>query len=489
VAENIKIMISLARIQKFIPIITTGLIIWCAYNVGKAIGGGSSHRAAYIFMVFALCGAILYLTKKIGDFRLFCIFILFFWVPLDIRLYRFHPFLINFNPYEVCIISLLMVLLIKNMVFPNPGRRRLTLFMPMSWILILLGAVISNVLVGPFSESTLKVIRITWLIPLLTNILIFYYVRDVRRAKSVLLVFLSSASILGCIFLWAPTHFQNMKNTKFVDMVIDTLSSGRLTKVIDFPLFDPLYFNSETGAISYAFIAGTSFLLVTFSRSTIEKIAVLCFCGGSILVIVQSQGRGGFICFIVYVFTTLLLSSVSFRIRLKLLRNGLIVLGSAVISLGYYLEKSTSSVALARFYPLLTDPFSVHGFSDRVNRQIDAMDVYVHNPFFGVGVYGFPHNITGASWYAHNLYLYLLLSFGAIGFLGFILLLLQYAKLFFQSFKQKDTFLYCLIGLGCITGLLVAGLVSCVFSSIWGTLSFWIPLSVAAAVCKSRLDG
>jgi len=479
----------LYRLQKFIPIISISLVIFGAFKVGQAIGGGSSsHKFLFAFMAISVCGAAMYFQNSIGNFRFFCILVCCFWIPLDVRLYRIHPGLIELSPYEAGTFILWLNLLLIKFLDQNPSRKPMNLFLSGPWMVLFIGVFISNFLVGSFSDNVLRTVRHTFLVPMITNILIFNYLYDIRQVKKLLMIFLSSVTVLGCIFLWVPSYFQDSRVTDVKNIIFDTMSSGRLVKVIDFPLFDPLYFNSETGAISFAFVASISFVIALFSKRKLERNVALCFCGIPIYVLIQAQGRTAFVCLLVSLITIVLISGFfkkhSFKKRTSTVIKTVIIIGIALIGMYYKLSDIAYSIALDRFNFLSGNFYNIHGFGERIIRIINSISVYKQHPLFGVGLYGFPLNESGASWYAHNLYLYFLLSFGVVGFLGFMLLLFLYMRLFFRACRQEEIFMYGLIGLCCIMGLLAAGLTSCIFSGQWNSLVFWIPISAAAAACR-----
>jgi len=476
------------RKNKYLPIANSILLVWSAYKIGEAIGGGAgSHRVIFIFGSIAAAGSALYFVSKLGDFPLFCILLFLFWVPFETRLHRIFLFLWGVHLFEMGIWCLFLVVLLNNTVFLEHGGKRLQFFAVLPWMLFLFGALASNFLSGPFSVKALTYVRMAVILPFLTTFLCFYYIRSVRQAELMLWMFMISGAILGIIFLCVPIYVQDVTHSGIQNMLYDNLAIGRLTKIIDLPLLSPLHFNAETGGISFVFI-GTLALVFWLNAPILRKkvlagiiLAVSCY------VIIQSQGRSALIG-LTASFGTVLFLCLKFEKKFSRHFIGIglkvgVVLFCVFSGLVYKLSTISYSIARLRYFPLLYDPLSVHGVQERINRLINAAEVYLQNPVFGVGLYGFPLNLTGASWYAHNLYLYLLLSFGLIGFIGFLLVLIYHTKALWGGIHSGAQMIFGIAGTGCVVGLLASGMTSSVFASIWNVLAFWIPIGVTVAAC------
>lgn len=475
------------KIGKYKTAPAAAIFLWLAYKVGEAIGAGGSHLPIFVFVSISVAGAMLFLMSRIGEFAVFCIIIFLFWVPLETRLYRIFPFLWGVHLAELGIWLFSLWVLIKNTVFSKYKLNDVKIpgFLP--WLLFALGAIISNFVIGSFSIKSLTVTRITIITPLFLCFLVFYFIKSLRQAEIVLWLFIISCAILGAIFLLSPMYVQEVAGSAIQTIYFDSLDKGRLTKVIDLPLLGPLFFSGETGGISFVFI-GTIALGLWFQSSYLRAKVLT----GSILIlscyiIIKSQSRSALFGLSASFGTMAILGVIDKKQGPLRFCTAASVVGIILCVLYFEflnVRSLSDRVAWDRFITLFYDPVSAHGAQERIDRWITSFEVYLHNPFFGVGLHGFPYNITGASWYAHNLYLYLLLSFGIIGFIGFGWLLLSYTCAMIYALKSPERGGLAKAGLASVTGLLVSGVTSCVFSGFWNIYSFWFPIAVIVAACR-----
>ena len=199
--------------------------------------------------------------------------------------------------------------------------------------------------------------------------------------------------------------------------------------------------------------------------------------------IIQGQGRTGLIaggCAMgVITALTLKLRKHSWR----LFSQGLLKLGITIAllfgSVWYYASISTIKSFQVRGMSLFSNPLHVSGLSDRIYLWKESFDVFVHHPF-GVGIYGPPY---GSSWFAHNLIMYLLLSFGVIGFIGFFWIFVRYVKTCWFGLHSDNTArqILCFGGLGIATVLLVGGIFSPIMWDSWNVQMVWIPVGITMA--------
>lgn len=84
------------------------------------------------------------------------------------------------------------------------------------------------------------------------------------------------------------------------------------------------------------------------------------------------------------------------------------------------------------FYILFAERVNNAGTSNRTEIWKDAFDVFLNNPYFGVGLYGYI-NVNGVQLSAHNVYYNMLASTGIFSFLAWLLVILIG---FFKSIKN-----------------------------------------------------
>jgi O-antigen ligase len=478
-----------AAIKKYRYILVPLLMAWGAYEVGMAIGGGESQRAIFALGALAALGLVLYFIEKIGEFPLFCLLVFLFWLPFDLRLYRIFPQLIEVHPTEIGIWFLSLWIIINNKVIRKSNGKSLKIFAAMPWLLFITGALVSNIFIGRFSDTTLRTLRTTCLMPLILSFLSFYYIRTVKRAEQVLWVYLISGVILGLIVLYSPMYVQEAVTSSKIELYFETLEKGRLTKFIDLPLLDPILFSGETGGISFAFMATVALSFWLYDHSPLRRRLSAVLTAFFLYIVVQSEGRSALLALVASFGTIGILGFINRDTLIKSNVNiGIKLGGGMIFFLGLLIYKLSigSQILQNRFLPILYDPMSLHGLSERVDHWIDSVEVLSEHPFFGVGLYGFPNTISGASWYAHNLYLYLLLSFGVMGFVGFLILMIYYGKAIWYGLYSREGKKFCVAGASCIAAILAAGVSSCYFGDIWNILAFWIPVTAAAAAARVK---
>lgn len=474
-------------INRYGSYILFSLLLWAAWKTGEAIGGEGSYKSTYLFLLIAGGGAGLYFAKQLGSLSVFFTIIFFFWIPFNSRLDTLMPWLYKLFPTEFGLWMLLLVSLISRGIFQKNKTKKYFNGPFLPWILFIGGAIIANA--GSISEMAAVKIRFICILPLLTVFICCKFIRDTRSAEKGIMVMLLSGFLLGLIVLYAPQITYGNADYR---LFIDSMERGRLAKVISLPRCGPFIYSPETGAIAFSMLTVIAFsLYLRHPSSRISRgsgFISLLF----IYIIINSQGRGALISlFAALISVTFLdffvLRKSQYELKSKFIKLG-VVLAAGSSYLIYKVNTLSDKIMYARMHSLLTNPLEAHGVLDRVERWKVGVDVYLDNIIFGVGLFGFPFGATKTSWYVHNLYLYIVLSFGIIGFLGFFWILAQYLKIFLKGFRSDDAVLSSLSagGLGCIVVLLVAGMTSCYFSSVYHVFIFWLPVGIISAAAISH---
>ena len=292
-------------------------------------------------------------------------------------------------------------------------------------------------------------------------------------------IFLISAGLLGLVYLFAPNIDPN---SSYSFGSLDAAS--RIRRIIKLPLCGLLYINPENGAICFAFLIALSFNLWLNHPSFRGRLIAAGVLAISALVIIRGQGRTALIaatCSVIVIqVLSLRFQNYSSSSFWRSLLKPAIMLFTLLFCSWYYASISTIESFRQRGLTLFTDPLDA--VSSRMGRWETALAVVLDNPL-GVGIWGFP-NASGLSWAAHNLYLYLLLSFGIIGFVGFFWIFFRYTKACWSGLHSNNLNrrLLCIAGMGCVTTLFVAGVGSCIYWSPWEVLMVWIPIGITFAV-------
>jgi O-antigen ligase len=304
----------------------------------------------------------------------------------------------------------------------------------------------------------------------------------VKQAECLLWIFLISAGLLGLVYLYGP----QTTDPDILSWYGSVAEEGdRIRRIIKLPLFGILNINPETAAVSFAFIVALSFNLWLNHPSFRGRLIAAGVLAISALAIIRCQGRTGLIAATCSVIAIQVLSlrfkSYSPMPFLRSLLKPAILIFTLLFSVWYFASVSPIKSFQHHGLSLFTDPLDAA--SSRMGRWETALAVVLDNPL-GVGIYGFPYGIYRASWAAHNLYLFLLLSFGIIGIIGYFWIFFRYTKACWSGLHSNNPNrrLLCIAGMGCVTTLFVAGMGSCIYWSPWEVLMVWIPIGITFAV-------
>lgn len=478
------------RIPRLKTIIFYSILLWIAYQGGIAI---VHAKISWLFLLIGLSGLAMvpFFISKIGTFPLFCGLVFMYWIPFG-RIPLLPRFLQRIQLFEFIMWIFFVGILIHGSLYEksrlNSAIKRLP-FLPFSLFIggSLITFLISESHLGALYE--LAQIRISVLLPACICFLCIYLIKNVKQASQLLWAFLISSGLLGFAYIYGP------KGVTIDPSILDipSIEEGRILRIIKLPLMDYFGMNPEVTAVLYAFIVALSFNLLlnhpTF-KGRLLAVAILVISG---LVIITAQGRMGLMAAgtSVIIITALTLKFRAYPVSLfwkSLLKAGVtisLVLGGA----WYYAVISPYEHIQLRGITFFTNPLHAEGLDLRLWRWKESFLVFLKNPF-GVGFGGFPTHleISGNSWFAHNLYLYLLLSIGIIGLIGFFWLLVRIAKAYWFGVPSNSIHrrTLCIGGIGCITVLLIGGIASCIYWNSWEVLMAWIPIGITLAVATSK---
>jgi hypothetical protein len=471
------------RISKFRIAIISLIFFWIAYKAGVWIVGGKL-KAVYIPIGFSILIMLPYVVEKIGSFPLFCCLIFMYWIPVSSGMGLVSPFLLYMYPAEFGMWMLCLGILIHGSVTRSTQFNSAVGRFPfLPFVLLIAGSLTANIVSGNlFARTELGQIRILCFLPAVICFLCLYFIKTVKQAERLLWIFLISAGLLGLMYLYTP-NIIDPNTSDLLDSYIER--TGRIQRVIKLPLFGVLGMNAETTPVYFAFLIALSFNLWLNHPSARGRLIAAGVLAISALVIIRGQGRSALIaatCSVIVIQgLSLRFKSYSPRSFWRSLLKPAILIFTLFFSIWYYASISTIDSFRQRGLSLYTDPLQAYGLSGRIQLWKTSVDVVLDNPL-GVGIYGYP-SADGQSWAAHNLYLFPLLCFGIIGFIGFFWFFLHYTKACWSGlhFNSPNRRLLCVAGMGCVTTLLVAGLFSCIYWSPWEVLMVWIPVGITFA--------
>ena len=477
------------KISKLKIVIISLILLWIAHKLGTAIVDGEV-RVIYLTMGLSILIMIPYIVGKIGSFPLLCGLVFIYWIPLDSRLQSFSRSLGELYPTEFGVWMLCVGILIYCNVSQSAQWNSAVCrfpFLPFS--LFIGGALITCSISESYYGTLYDLVKIRHfcLLPAFLCFLCIYLIKTGKQAERLLWIFLISAGMLGLVYLYGP-------QIDPYSLALDIEATGRIRRIIKLPLFGILSMNPETTPVCFAFIVALSFNLWLNHPSFWGRLVAAAILAISGYVIIQGQGRTGLVaagCSVaVIAVLTLRFRKYSFSSFSKSLWKAGITILLLFGSVWYYANISTIEYFQLRGMTLFTDPLHAYNLSCRIYRWKTSIDVILDNPL-GVGIYGFPG--VGTSWYAHNLYLYLLLSFGVIGLIGFLWIFIRYSKACWSGLHSDNHSrqILCIGGIGCATVLFVGGIASCICWDPRQVLMVWIPVGItmAAAMLKDGDEG
>ena len=465
------------------------ILVSAAFVVSKAI---VSHNIRLLYLilgfgVFAL-GTCVIKRKGLGIVLWGLVFI--YWIPLDSRLQTFSLGLTNVYPVELGVWALFYIVMIyRSLNRTNQDNVNVSKFPLLPFSVLLGGALITYWIAEYHSVYSVIQIRMFCLFPALFCFLCICLIKNVKQAERLLWTFLISAGLLGLVFLYVP----NAPPAEWSIMYRRMMQDDRLMKIIKIPLCGVLFMNAEVTPVNYAFIVALSFNFWLNHNSFRKRFIAMILLVISALVIIKSQGRTGLIAAgssIIAITAITLRARKSFVFLIKkILWKALVSIGCLFSIFLYYANTSAGRWTRQRALDTFSDPSQAPGLADRVWRWRESFLVAIEHPFFGVGIEGFQKHNYIYSWFAHNMYLYLWLSFGIIGLIGFLWIFTRLAKAYWSALYSNDLDCQSLAigGIASIITLLIAGIASSTFlTESWQVAMLWIPFGIIFAAVNLK---
>lgn len=468
----------LKNISKIRIIIAFIILLWCVHYISVKIVL-QRERPTYMVLALSVLMMLPYIIRKIGLFPIFCGLIFLFWLPLDSRLFTITPYLSWVYPAELgmwllCIGIFVFSSVQKGNQVKITKEHRLYL---LPFLLIIGNGIIQYLFLQNYEPIEIARFRILCILPGIICFLCLYMIKTVKQAEKVLWIFLISAGLLGLIYIFLP-HTIGGLDTEIVH------AGGRIRRIIKLPLWGALHMPPETTAVCFAFIVAMSFVFWLNHSYFWGRFIAACVFFISCGVLLCAQGRMGVIGSICAI-AAVILVQLRFKIGTSALFKGLLLkMGIGITfllgSFWYYASIATVDIYQRRIFTLIADPLHAEGLEERMFRWRSGIEIAFNN-FFGGGIYSGYEGME--SWFVHNLYLFLKLSFGLIGFVGFIWLYTVHIKRYWRAVHSSnhDIQMLTLGGLGCAVVLAVSGLGSCIMWDPWQVSIFWIPFGITVA--------
>jgi O-antigen ligase len=306
-------------------------------------------------------------------------------------------------------------------------------------------------------------------------------VRNEKDAKRYLWMIYVSGSLLALLFVMAARSFS------FVQQADYAAESGRLSMELKIPFLGGLRILPASTGVYFGMLLCVGYYLVLISLSVSKKLLVIGFSIILALAMILGQGRGGAgatVCSIALM-TLLHLKKATTKTHFGIVLIGLIYFSSLIMSgMYYFAEHSQYSDYNIRIVGLLNNPSGDANLVSRIAKWEEGFLTLSKQPL-GVGFYGYQTTPDGDSSDVHNLYLYLWLCLGPIGFLGFTWIIYKFYKTFKESMNRHNDSLrgLSILGLGWILFICINGVVSMLVWDPFSVVIVWAPLGIIYAAC------
>jgi hypothetical protein len=336
-------------------------------------------------------------------------------------------------------------------------------------------------LVSYKAGNELATIRITALFPYALCLIMFLTVKSVRDAERYLWIILTSAFLLSLLFLIGREWLG------FVTVSDYAAYSGRLTMVLRIPYLGSLEMLPASTSLKYAFLLVFAYAF-WISHPSVRARAfagVMCIPFG--MVIITTQGRGGAVAAVialsivtVYALCT---KEASYAKRTVLLKSSMVII-LVIGGLWYLITTSQNPFFYEHGMALFNDPLADTNLLGRFDLWREGAKVLFESHFIGVGLSYFETPYGRDTSAVHHYFLYILLSFGFIGFVGLMWVFLAFIRAYWHGLQSRH-FNVRMICISCIGGMLgfLFGLQP---GEPYYVVVVWAPLAIAFAA--SRLE-
>ena len=427
-----------------------------------------------IILVLPFALSLPLVLSRVSQQTIVSVLLLLFWLP--IRLY----FLDELYLFEFATYCLLALAVMNSVISRNSASTPAFEGFPLLAFFFFVGGTLLTYAISYKAGTELVRIRLFCLFPMILCLFFSLTVRNEKDAERYLWMLFISVSLLALLFTMADRSFSFLQTSDYA------IGSGRLSMELKILFLGVLRINPESAGTYFGMLLCVGYYLFISSARTSKKLIVIGFSLILALAIMLAQGRGGAAAAI---FSTALMTLLYYRrattkIHAGILVIGLILFGSIIIGGMWYLANSSQNISYnARFVSLVNDPFNDATLLNRINLWEEGLLTLLNKPF-GIGFFGF-HTRDGDTWIVHNLYLYLWLCLGPIGFLGFWGIIYKFYKTFRESMNSHNDSLrgLSILGLGCILSICINGMFSPVVWDPYSVVIIWAPLGITYAAC------
>jgi O-antigen ligase len=453
-------------------VIITVMIVACVL-IGRtlpgAIDAGAQKTVVALVMLPFLLSAP-YFLSAFGAHVFVRAALFLFWLPV--------PFILSGLYLTEATMWAFMAFVAASAVVSKDPRflSRLNRFPIKPFLLYIVGAVIVYSTSSSIGTE-LGIIRTICVFPLALSLTVFWTVESAEDAERYLWIVLISASLLALLFLFGQRLFSFVAESAY------SSGTGRVSMQLVIPYLGPLTINPASAGDKFAFMFSLAYAFCVSHRSSFVRATAVVMCLIFGAAIASAQGRAGGLAIIASTILTTLLFARIGSIGVRSLLSLGIVLGFVLGAFWYLALDASSSTYYDRIMVLLVDPTSDPNYIGRVEMWQEGLRVFMQNPL-GIGLYNFTIGSNGDTWNVHNLLLYLLLSFGTLGFAGFAWIILTFARAFWRGIESANPSIQRLsvVGIALIVDLVVTGQFSPVVWEPYSVVIVWAPLATVYAI-------
>jgi len=435
------------------------------------------QKTVILLFLLSLALAVPYFISKLKVQTIMTGLLLLFWLPMPIILAYFSGIFAQLYLFEFLIWFFLFYIL-SNKYLSMDTRISLGLKrFPLKPYLFYIGGALIAYFLSYKTGGELSIIRIICVFPMILSLSIFLTIESGDDAKSYLWAVLTAAFLLSLIFQFGPRFLPSFIDSYYRPEV------GRAGLQIVIPYVGNLVIFAASAGDKFGFMFTLAFSFWLINRSFWIRIVAALMCLSLGAAMVNAQGRGGTIAALVSSsFIAYLSIKKGGRLRIRALVIYSIVGLSIIGATWYFAVQSESKSVTMRITSLYSDPFGDPNYLGRLEIWKRGLEIIQQRPM-GIGLVGFesPGNDT---WIVHNIWLYIFLSFGVIGFLGFVWLLSTFFKAFLKGIRNENPDInnLCVAGIGLLINLIIAGQFSPIVYEPYTVGIIWVPLATIYAV-------
>lgn len=442
--------------------------------------------ARLVVLLLLLPVGVLYIgitsfLKKDISVSLTFVIVFLFWLPLSTGLSRLASYalggvyIFEFGVWALALLSVVNCATRKD--FTYLSRLRYIPLFP--FLVLILGAALAY-LTFPFaSGQDLPVHRITTVLPLLLAIAVQLNVKSLKNVELYMWSFLISGGVLAVLFLLGQ------RSVGFITAAAYAADMDRASLRFDIPFIGVMEILPQSAGEKFGFLFTLAYAFWHFARSVYGRVAALVLCGLFGATIVLAQGRTGGI-ILVFSGSLITLYSLYERGRFNLSTIiGYALIGAIAVGGFWFLAlnyRGWDVYYTERIISLISDPFSDKTYLIRTIMWQDGLTAFSQHPL-GVSAFGFTA-WGNDTWAVHNMWIYLLLNYGLVGFIGFVWLLVHFLRVFLKGFRNKDVRIkrWGVIGLVWMVNVLISSIVSPIFRATYSIAILWVPIMLSFSV-------